>query len=64
VNSQPFSSSDFPLSEAICGWWHPRPARLRAFDRWLPLYNHHRAHAALGSHPAMTRDNDLAGQYI
>jgi len=38
-------------------------ARLRAFDRWPPLYNHHRVHTALGGHPAMTRVNNLTGQY-
>jgi transposase InsO family protein len=42
----------------------PRHARLRAFDRWLHLYNHHRAHNALGGHPLMTRVKNLTGQHI
>ncbi len=38
-------------------------ARNRALDRWLHLYNHHRAHTALGGHPPMTRVNNLTGQH-
>jgi transposase InsO family protein len=38
-------------------------ARTRTLDRWLHLYNHHRAHTALGGHPPMTRVNNLTGQH-
>jgi transposase InsO family protein len=39
-------------------------ARTRALDRWLHLYNHHRAHSSLGGQPPMTRINNVAGQHI
>jgi transposase InsO family protein len=38
-------------------------ARTSALDRWLHLYNHHRAHTALGSNPPMARVNNVAGQH-
>jgi transposase InsO family protein len=38
-------------------------ARNRALDRWLHLYNHHRAHTSLGGQPPMTRINNLPGQH-
>lgn len=34
-------------------------ARTQALDRWLHLYNHHRAHRSLGGQPPMTRLNNL-----
>ena len=30
-------------------------ARRAALTRWLKIYNHHRAHSALGGHPPITR---------
>ncbi len=38
--------------------------RTTALDRWLHLYNHHRAHTSLGGYPPMTRVNNLTGQHI
>jgi transposase InsO family protein len=38
-------------------------ARTRALDRWLHLYNHHRAHTSLGGNPPMSRVNNAAGQH-
>jgi transposase InsO family protein len=38
-------------------------ARTRALDRWLHLYNHHRAHTALGGQAPMDKINNLPGQY-
>lgn len=38
-------------------------ARTTALDRWLHLYNHHRAHTSLGGQPPMTRVNNLTGQH-
>lgn len=38
-------------------------ARTQALDRWLHLYNHHRAHTSLGGQAPMTRINNLPGQY-
>jgi transposase InsO family protein len=38
-------------------------ARTTALDRWLHLYNHHRAHTSLEGHPPMTRVNNLTGQH-
>jgi len=37
--------------------------RTRALDRWLHLYNHHRAHTSLGGQAPMTRLNNVPGQY-
>jgi len=37
--------------------------RTRALDRWLHLYNHHRAHTAIGGHPPMSRINNAPGQH-
>jgi transposase InsO family protein len=39
-------------------------ARTTALDRWLHLYNHHRAHTSLGGQPPMTRINNVSGQHI
>jgi transposase InsO family protein len=38
-------------------------ARTKALDRWLHLYNHHRAHTALGGQPPMSRVTNVAGQH-
>ena len=38
-------------------------ARTAALDRWLHLYNHHRAHTAIGGHPPMSRVNNTPGQH-
>jgi transposase InsO family protein len=37
--------------------------RTAALDDWLHLYNHHRAHTALGGHPPISRVNNAAGSY-
>jgi transposase InsO family protein len=38
-------------------------ARTAALDRWLHLYNHHRAHTSLGGHAPITRVNNVPGQH-
>ena len=38
-------------------------ARTAALDRWLHLYNHHRAHTSLGGQPPITRVNNVTGQH-
>lgn len=38
-------------------------ARTTALDRWLHLYNHHRAHTALGGQPPMSRVTNAAGPH-
>ena len=38
--------------------------RNRALDRWLHLYNHHRAHTSLGGQAPMQLVNNLPGHYI
>jgi transposase InsO family protein len=38
-------------------------ARRAALHRWLHLYNHHRAHTALGLEAPMTRLSNLPGHY-
>jgi len=38
-------------------------ARNQALDRWLHLYNHHRAHTALGGQAPMTLLNNLPAHY-
>jgi transposase InsO family protein len=38
-------------------------ARNTALDRWLHLYNHHRAHTALGGKPPISRINNAPGQH-
>ena len=43
--------------------YHSEAARCAALDRWLHLYNHHRAHTALGLEAPMTRLNNLPGHY-
>jgi transposase InsO family protein len=37
--------------------------RAAALDAWLHLYNHHRAHTALGGRPPISRVNNAAGSY-
>jgi transposase InsO family protein len=49
-------------------WAYVRPytndaRRARALDRWLHLYNHHRAHTALEGQAPMTRISNLPGHY-
>jgi transposase InsO family protein len=39
-------------------------ARTTALDRWLHLYNHHRAHTAIGGHPPISQINNAPGQHI
>jgi transposase InsO family protein len=39
------------------------PERTAALDAWLHLYNHHRAHTALGGHPPISRVNNPPGSY-
>lgn len=43
--------------------YRSEPARTRALDRWLHLYNHHRAHSALAGQAPMTRVNNLPAQH-
>jgi transposase InsO family protein len=38
-------------------------ARIRALDRWLHTYNHHRGHTALGGEPPIARATNLAGEH-
>jgi transposase InsO family protein len=50
-------------------WAYVRPyrseaERMRALDRWLHLYNHHRCHTSLGGEPPISRLNNLSGHYI
>lgn len=49
-------------------WAYVRPyaseaERVAAFGDFLHLYNHHRAHKALGGQPPITRVNELPGPY-
>ena len=49
-------------------WAYVRPyatnqERTAALDGWLHLYNHHRAHTALGGHPPISRVNNAAKSY-
>jgi transposase InsO family protein len=37
--------------------------RAAALDAWLHVYNHHRAHTALGGLPPISRVNNAAGSY-
>ena len=37
--------------------------RRRALPGWIHEYNHHRPHTAIGSHPPISRLNNLSGQY-
>jgi transposase InsO family protein len=37
--------------------------RTAALDGWLHLYNHHRAHTALGGHPPISRVNNATKSY-
>jgi transposase InsO family protein len=39
------------------------PERTDALDSWLHLYNHHRAHTALGGHPPISRVNNAPSSY-
>jgi transposase InsO family protein len=39
------------------------PERTAALDGWLHLYNHHRAHTALGGHPPISRVNNAPDSY-
>jgi transposase InsO family protein len=44
--------------------YRSEPARRAALDRWLHLYNHHRAHTALDGQPPISRVNNATGQHI
>jgi transposase InsO family protein len=49
-------------------WAYARPyaserLRRRALPKWLHIYNHHRAHTALGGRPPASRVINLSGQY-
>jgi transposase InsO family protein len=53
---------------AAAEWAYVRPygtnaQRTAALDEWLHLYNHHRAHTALGGHPPISRVNNAPGSY-
>jgi transposase InsO family protein len=43
--------------------YHSEDERTRALDRWLHLYNHHRAHTALGGKAPMDILSNLPDQY-
>ena len=52
----------------LAEWAYQRPygtnqERTAALDSWLHLYNHHRAHTALGGHPPISRVNNPPGSY-
>jgi transposase InsO family protein len=52
----------------LAEWAYLRPyasnqERTDALDGWLHLYNHHRAHTALGGHPPISRVNNAPGSY-
>ena len=49
-------------------WAYARPyaserLRRKALPKWLHIYNHHRAHTALGGRPPASRVTNLSGQY-
>jgi transposase InsO family protein len=43
--------------------YHTNDERTAALDGWLHLYNHHRAHTALGGQPPISRVNNAPGSY-
>jgi transposase InsO family protein len=50
------------------GWAYARfydsdTTRHNALPSWLHFYNHHRPHSAIGSHPPITRLNNLPGHH-
>jgi transposase InsO family protein len=52
----------------LAEWAYLRPyatnqERAAALDGWLHLYNHHRAHTALGGHPPTSRVNNAPDSY-
>ena len=52
----------------LAEWASRRPyatnqERTAALDSWLHLYNHHRAHTALGRHPPISRVNNAPDSY-
>jgi transposase InsO family protein len=52
----------------LAEWAYLRPyasnqERTAALDGWLHLYNHHRAHTALGGHPPISRVNNAPDSY-
>ena len=52
----------------LAEWAYVRPyadnrQRTAALDDWLHLYNHHRAHTALGGRPPISRVNNAPGSY-
>jgi transposase InsO family protein len=53
----------------LAEWAYQRPygtnsERTAVLDAWLHLYNHHRAHTALGGHTPIGRINNPPGSYI
>ena len=51
------------------GWAYTRfytseAERRKALPGWLHLYNHHRAHSAIGGKPPVTRLTNLPGHHI
>ena len=52
----------------LAEWAYQRPyatnsERIAALDDWLHLYNHHRAHTALGGQPPISRVNNAPNSY-
>jgi transposase InsO family protein len=52
----------------LAEWAYQRPyannqERTAALDTWLHLYNHHRAHTALGGYPPISRVNNAPNSY-
>jgi transposase InsO family protein len=52
----------------LAEWAYQRPyatntERTAALDNWWHLYNHHRAHTALGGHPPISRVNNAPDPY-
>ena len=52
----------------LAEWAYLRPSasnqeRTAALDGWLHLYNHHRAHTALGGYPPISRVNNAPNSY-
>jgi transposase InsO family protein len=48
---------------AYCRIYQSERARARALPRWLHLYNHHRAHSALGALPPISRVTKVPAHY-
>jgi transposase InsO family protein len=48
---------------AYLGPYASNAERTATLDDWLHLYNHHRAHTALGRQPPISRVNNAPGSY-